>query len=535
MIPQAKINEVLAALDILSIYQEYLPLKQQGKLYRALCPFHNEKTPSFTIHPNMRWYCYGACKEGGDIINFLMKKTGKTFPQVMDDLARRAGVTLTQKTAQEQYNDKLKALLRKAAELFNKLLLKGKGGIADRARAYLKKRGFTLETIKTFQIGVSPLDDRMMGVLFTLGYDVKILLDSGLVRQNKDGTISDFFRGRLMFPIRNEYGQTVGFGARTLGTSKVKYINSPQNKIFNKSQVLFGLDLARQAIREAKQAVIVEGYTDAMMAHQQGYRNVVAQMGTALTIPQLKSLQHYSSNAVIVYDGDEAGHKSAMKAATIQSPINLQVATLPADTDPFDFLRRTPDLWSDVLKEASSVIEYYIDALLREMPDTAEGKQKLVTNIAPALQVLSPISKDHYIRRLAQQIGVRASSINAVVGTVKSNENERIKQDKIPADLPKVAPEDYVLALSIAGGFELDVGLTHPENQALYQAFKNGNDLFAYADRLEYLFDIYDKYIAPIVAIDDNLEDIEDEFTRAIKIIRTKQEEIARINSAYVI
>ena len=280
------VDEIKQRLDIVEVLSSYVPdLKKSGRNFKAVCPFHSEKTPSFFVFPERQsWHCFGACGTGGDMFAFVMRKEGVDFKEALNILAERAGVTVVQRKPDESKSeaDRLKEINEAAAEVFHRLLFNSTGG--QRTREYLIRRGVSEKTMRQFQIGYSQDSwDSLRQELMKRGYHENELASAGLlVEKEKEGTY-DRFRNRLMFPIRDMAGRVVGFGARALDDSLPKYLNSPQTLVFDKSSSLYGIDFARPAIRKENLAVVVEGYMDVIVAHQHGFTNVVASLGTALT------------------------------------------------------------------------------------------------------------------------------------------------------------------------------------------------------------------------------------------------------------
>ncbi|HIP73589.1 MAG TPA: DNA primase, partial [Anaerolineae bacterium] len=314
-------DEIKSRLDIVDLISETVSLRRSGRSYAGFCPFHpNTRTPAFFVFPETQtWRCFGACAEGGDIFSFVMKQNGWDFKEALQNLAKRAGVELQprkpvdkKKKAREE---KLTALLSAASDYFHQLFLHAPQAAV--AREYIQKRGLTEQTIEAFQIGFALHSwDACRSHFNGQGYTDEDLLAVGLLTENPDkGTRYDRFRNRLLIPIRDVDGRTVGFGARTLEKDGIpKYLNSPQTVLFDKSRLLFGLDMARRHIREARQAVIVEGYMDVLQAWQAGFRNVIAQMGTALTEAQLRQLKRYTKTFVLALDADAAGMKATLRS-----------------------------------------------------------------------------------------------------------------------------------------------------------------------------------------------------------------------------
>ncbi|HEX9074221.1 MAG TPA: DNA primase, partial [Anaerolineae bacterium] len=286
------VDDVKQKIDIVDVIGQYVTLKRAGRNFKALCPFHNEKTPSFIVFPDQgTWHCFGSCGMGGDVFTFLMKKENIDFGEALRRLAQRAGVELSRERPGEDVERKrLREVLAAAAAHYHYLLKQHPA--AQVAREYIARRFITPETMGLFEIGYSLNEwEAMKSFLVGKGYSVHDLEAVGLVIQREGGGTYDRFRGRLMFPIRDRNGQVIGFGARTLSGDEPKYLNSPQTPLFDKSGTLYGLDLAKDAIRAQNLAVIVEGYMDVIGAHQGGFKNVVASLGTALTEKQLGLLK----------------------------------------------------------------------------------------------------------------------------------------------------------------------------------------------------------------------------------------------------
>lgn len=474
------IDEIKSRLDIVELISSYLPLQKAGRNYKALCPFHSEKTPSFVVFPDsQRWHCFGACGEGGDIFTFVMKREGWDFRTALEELARRAGVELHPRTPAQarvqEETERLRALLAAAAQYYHRLLLHAPE--AGEARAYVARRGLSAETVERFMLGYSlPGWDNVRNHLTERGYSVEELLKAGLLVKREDGGTYDRFRERLMIPIRDRQGYVIGFGARTLdphGTPK--YINSPQTPLFDKSQVLFGLDLAGPAIRREECAVIVEGYMDVMQAHQAGFANVVAQMGTALTEAQLRQLQRYTRRLVLALDPDAAGIRATLRGIEVARDVMVQewepifdprglvgyesrlgaeirILCLPPGKDPDELIRESPQQWVKLLKETLSVVDFYLRVLLREFdPNDTKAKAHLVDTLIPILRaVANPVEREDYVQKVARALHVDVRAVHARLADVsrktayKQSEAAKttVEQEPGEADL-----EGYLLSL----------------------------------------------------------------------------------------
>jgi DNA primase len=443
------IDEIKARIDILELISETVNLRKAGKSYKGLCPFHAEKTPSFVVFPDTgTWRCFGACAEGGDVYSFVMKRDNLEFREALRLLAQRAGVELQPRTpeatAEEKQRDLLRQIVQAAAVYFHHLL--SNADEAARARAYLKRRGLSDTTVEDFQVGYAL--DRWEGTIHYLtgkGYQLEDLHKAGLVTERADGSgYYDRFRGRLMFPIRDARGRTVGFGGRILGAEDAgagpKYLNSPQTPIFDKSSVLYGIDRAHKAIREADQAVIVEGYMDVLMAHQHGLNNVVAQMGTALTESQLRLLKRYTQNLVLALDSDAAGQQATLRGLDVAREVldrevvpvptprglirfedrleaDLRILALPLGLDPDEVIRESTAHWVRLVADAKPVMEFYFVALTADLDlDTARGKSDAVRRLGPLIAELTDqVQRDHYVQKLALLVQVNEEAVWAQI------------------------------------------------------------------------------------------------------------------------
>ena len=353
-------DEIKSKLDIVQYIQRYVPLKKAGRTWKACCPFHSEKTPSFVVNENNQsWRCFGACAEGGDIFNFAMKYNGWTFPEALDELGKLAGVEVRQQTPEQRQHyeelDRLRGLLKSTADYFHDQLFDPNNPAAIATLNYARqKRGLSDDTLRRFQIGFAPPGwQNAVDMLTGLGYSEADLLATGIASRNEEsGRVYDRFRNRLMIPIRDERGRVVGFGARALAPDdNPKYLNSPQSALFDKSHLLYGLDMAKQTIRDGSTAVIVEGYLDAIQAHQAGYTNVVAQMGTALTEAQLKLIApRLADHIILSLDSDAAGQSATRRSLEVarqtleadyagRLSVDIRVLVVPGAKDPDDLIR----------------------------------------------------------------------------------------------------------------------------------------------------------------------------------------------------
>lgn len=398
-------EEIKARLDIVTYVQQYTTLKKSGRYYKACCPFHQEKTPSFIVNPDTQsWRCFGACADGGDIFKFAMKQHGWTFAESLQELGRQAGVETRQQTPEQKIKSergaKLLTALKEATDIYHRWLTEKLEG-ASALHYAREKRGFTDETITRFKVGFAPAGWQVLAdELKLIGFTEETLLEAGLLSKNDAGRTYDRFRNRLMIPIRDERGRVIGFGARALHPDdNPKYLNSPQTPVFDKSRTLFGLDTAKQAIRDTGVAVIVEGYMDAVQAQQAGFHNVVAQMGTAMTESQLKLLApRWAKKIILALDSDAAGQNATMRSLEVarqtlegdyagRLSVDMRILQIPDAKDPDDLIRESPERWAELVENATPVADYVIDVETAQLPRNAtiQEREEVAQRVLPIL------------------------------------------------------------------------------------------------------------------------------------------------------
>lgn len=430
-------DEIKARIDILDLVSETVNLRRSGKNYTGFCPFHpNTRTPAFYVFPDTgSWHCFGECNQGGDIFTFVMKKEGWDFPEALRFLAERAGVELKARTPRDIEEadalDHLRRLLDEAVTYYQHHLFNTPAG--KEALDYLHQRGIKDPTLETFGIGYAPVSwDALSSHFRSKGYEEKDLLDAGLISERETGGAYDRFRHRVMFPIRDMRGRMAGFGARILNPEDVpKYLNSPQTALFDKSQLLYGLDLARKAIRIQDQAVIVEGYLDVILPYQAGYTNVVSPMGTALNEHQLRLLKRLSRRIILALDSDAAGDKATLRGLQVArhslereaEPIfdargllgyearlkaDIRVAVLPAGLDPDELVIRNPVEWENILKQARPIVIHVMETLAAgKNLDDPKVKDEIAKQVLPLIRdVPSSVERQDYLQRLARFLHV---------------------------------------------------------------------------------------------------------------------------------
>lgn len=437
------IDEVRERVDIVELVGEYVPLRRAGSIYRGLCPFHDERTPSFVVFPDSgNWRCFGACATGGNCFDFVMRVENLDFRQSLELLARRTGVVLAPPSAaasqRQERRDRLIQASAAAAAFFHDRLMRGPD--AEPARAYLRGRDFGIDVAQAFQLGWAPAGrPGLVEALRGQGFSEAEILAAGLARAREEGGLFDSFRGRLIFPIHDSRGRAVGFGARTLDPEGLpKYLNSPQSEIFDKGGLLFGLHRAAAAIRNAGLAVVVEGYTDVMRAHAAGFENVVASLGTALTPEQMRALKRLSSVIVLALDADAAGRAATLRGlevareATAGEPVpvptargllrfehrtdvELRVATLPAGRDPDDVIRAEPERWQALIAAAQPVMHYLFQVLTADLDlDEPRGKLQAADRLLPLIAGLGDeVARRVWLARLAEMVRVDEAALAA--------------------------------------------------------------------------------------------------------------------------
>mgnify|MGYP001293072859 CR=1 FL=1 len=415
------IAEVKRNNEIVSVVSEYVTLKEKGRSHLGLCPFHQEKTPSFTVSKEKQLYhCFG-CGAGGDVISFIMQLENLSFPQALRFLAERAnlavslsGLETSDMKKAKQVQEWVFRLHHLAAAYYKKVLFDPAFG--EKARVYLQERGINPQTIEKFLLGYAPPSwTALVELLRKKGIPLAQAEKAGLVIGGAEGFYNRF-RDRLVFPIMTAQGRVAAFGARIMGEGRPKYLNSPDTPVFHKGKYLYGLYQARGAIRAEGKAVIVEGYLDVIQAHQSGIEYVVASLGTALTRDQIKTLKRYTQNVVIAYDADSPGQAATVRGLDLlrQEGVNIRVAILPGGDDPDSLIKREgKEAFEQIIAKAKDLFSFKLEYLLQhEEVSTVEGKAQAVKRILPLLaEVNSVVAREAYIKIMAQEIGVSEEAI----------------------------------------------------------------------------------------------------------------------------
>lgn len=435
------IRRVREASDLVAIAGERVVLRQKGRDFWGCCPFHSEKSPSFKIDPTTQlWHCFG-CGEGGDVFSFVMKIDDLGFLDAVRDLAKRAGIELSEAPAERAARGqkaRLKLVCEEAAAFYHLQLMRVRGVGPDAARAYLSSRDLGGTVPNDWNLGYAPGNQMLVRHLRAKGFSPQEMIDANVaLRSNRDGSLRDRFFDRIMFPIRDVEGDTIAFGGRVVGKGEPKYLNSQETPIFHKSQVLFGLDKAKTAMTNTGVAIIVEGYTDVIVMHEAGVKNVVATLGTALTIQHIRTISRHAKHRIVyLFDGDEAGQRAADRAARFvdesmlpeagRSKIELCAVTLPDNLDPADFVQqRGADAINELIADAQPLLRYAIDRTLSKY-DLADFGQKSRA-LTDALQLLAPVKRSVLAQEYAGYIADRLHyDVGLVVGKLAETQAPRV-------------------------------------------------------------------------------------------------------------
>lgn len=421
-IPQEKIDEIRAASDVVDVISTYVRLKKRGKDYLGLCPFHQEKTPSFSVSPQKQlFYCFG-CHRGGDVVKFIMEYEKSSYVEALEQLAERASITITRtEEAYEAANEmeKLYSVMSFAARSFFHNLTKSTEG--EFALNYFRERKFTSHTMTTFGLGYALRGwDSLLKKGQEEGIDPESLEKVGLVRRRDDGGYYDTFRGRAMFPIFNTTGRVIAFGARKLYEDDTlgKYINSSETPIYHKSKVLYGLSQAKDAVRERDFAVLVEGYADLISVFQAGTKNIVASSGTALTPEQIQLISRYTKNIILVYDADSAGANAMMRGVdlVLEGGLDVRIVRLPEGDDPDSFIKKNGgEAFEELLKKAVSFIEYKAGEFLRSGSfESPEGKAEAIRGLVQSIaKIPDQLKRTFFIKAVAEKYDLYESTLYA--------------------------------------------------------------------------------------------------------------------------
>lgn len=465
----SQVEEIKNRLDIAEVIQGYLKLQKAGANWKGLCPFHHEKTPSFMVTPSRQiWHCFG-CAEGGDVFSFVQKMEGLEFADVLRMLADRAGVKLKKQDPQLISQRKsLYEICELATKFFERQLLSKPGQLAAE---YLKERGVSPESIKNFRIGWAPdtwqsLRDFLNGE----GYEDKEMVAAGLVVQSEtaDQKFHDRFRHRVMFPIADSQGQMVGFSGRifekvkgkTVHEDAGKYVNTPATALYDKSQILYGLDKARGAVRIGG-CVLVEGNLDVVMSHQAGVVNTVATCGTAFGAGHARIIKRYTEKLLLAFDADDAGDSALKKGivTAIATGLNISVVSIPqGHKDTADVVKNNSELWRNQVASPVPYLAHIINRSMQNFSDTLEAKKVVLTNVLPFVKnIVSPLERDYWLEEISRRIKIGKDILSSEIKRLPTQDFEQSAPPNVLAsykekgfkDLPGLRQEEYLLSLLI--------------------------------------------------------------------------------------
>lgn len=498
------VEEIKSRVDIVELVRSYVKLQKAGVNFKANCPFHAERTPSFFVTPARQiWHCFGGCGKGGDIFKFIMEIEGCDFPDALKLLAHRAGVALKQEdpSARSERN-RLYDLCEQAARLFEHTL-----SLAPAVRAYMRARGMSEETVKNFRIGYAPESwDFLLRELIQKDFRKEDIEKAGLAVKSQDGSSwYDRFRSRIIFPITDANNRVIGFGGRIFTPEakvqgqearvEAKYINTPQTPIYDKSRALYGFDKAKQDIRVQNRVVVVEGYMDCVMSHQAGVKNTVAVSGTALTAQQLTLLKRLCDVMVSSFDADAAGESATRRSLALAGKFEFErlVIHIPSGKDPADMVLESPEMWRTAVAGAQPMLEFYFEKMFREHdPKTAAGRKSILVVLLALLgEVASEIEQAHWVRELARRLDIPEEAVTKEINRKKDRKSGELLRSVIgysddssrTAESPgrrelleerllcllSVLPEDTRLRI----GQNRHILFASMKNRALFQALTN--------------------------------------------------------------
>ncbi|MEC5422230.1 DNA primase [Virgibacillus sp. C22-A2] len=565
-ISEEVIEEIRKSNDIVDVIGEYVQLKKQGRNYFGLCPFHGEKTPSFSVTQEKQiFHCFG-CGKGGNVMTFLMEMESFSFYEALQLLANRSGTELPEtgikrETALSQENQSILSANEWLTKLYHHLLRYTKDG--KEGYSYFKERGVSDESIDLFQLGFAPnVKDFTAEFLDKKGFHKQLLVKAGLVTLQEDNSVTDRFRGRVIFPIRNHLGKTVAFGGRSLAEQEPKYLNSSESELFQKGKLLYNFDLAKKHIRKESEVIIFEGYMDVISAYQAEVKNVVATLGTSLTEQQAKLLKRYVDTVILCYDADRAGIEATYKAANLLRQVGcyVKIANLHDNMDPDNFIKQhgSEAFKKEVIQASSTFISFYMRYLKKDFNLSLEGDRiKYIEKVLNQLAVIeSPVEREYYLRELSNEYNISLDTLTDEIVTLR--EKKGIHKDKgeknrytnrttsnsrnkklLPAfhnaekQLISYMLQDAIITdkvqEEIGAGFNLDehkIIATH-----LYAYYEEGHpaDVSLFIERLT---DQRVKQLVIEIAMTPMLDDISDkEINDYIRIIRAETKDMSSIKS----
>ncbi|OHA00795.1 MAG: hypothetical protein A3C07_01990 [Candidatus Sungbacteria bacterium RIFCSPHIGHO2_02_FULL_47_11] len=537
------VEEIKSRLDIADVIQGYVRLHKAGINYKALCPFHAEKTPSFFVSPTRQiWHCFGGCGKGGDIFKFIMEIEGLDFPEALRLLAIRAGVVLRREDPSiRSERNRLYDICETAAQIFTESLQR-----TPATKKYLSERGVKDETVRDFRLGFAPQSwDFLLKLLLQKGFRREDVEKAGLAVKSEDGqSWYDRFRSRIMFPIADVNGHIIGFGgrifalpseslsARQAGLAKegmksssakatedaAKYINTPQTMIYDKSRVLYGFDKSKQEIRSKNQVVIVEGYMDCVMSYQAGVKNTIAVSGTALTPQQLTALKRLCDTMISSFDTDSAGEGATKRSLALAAQFEFErkIASIPIGKDPADAVLENPDAWKEAVERAEPVVEFYFGKARRQYnPRTPDGKKAIAGLLVPYIaELANEVEKAHWVGELSSLLNIREEAVWAELQryrpAVPYTPAEDVSRNKIAVSTRRLMLEERFLAL---------FPLVRDETRARLM----GHNALVFSSVLnQELFGVLTKIVPQQTAIEPHLQE-------ALELLRFKGEVLGTI------
>ena len=534
------INDVRQSNDIVDVISQYVHLKRSGRNFFGLCPFHNEKSPSFSVSPDKQiFHCFG-CGVGGNVFSFITQIEGINFVEAVQMLAERANIQLpTLQDNGDSQREELKAKVYKVneftAEFYHQNLYKPQAKIAQE---YVKKRQLSNETLKSFKIGFSGKFDELYQELKKQGFREREILESGLVNKNERGQYIDRYRNRLMFPICDARGKVIAFGGRVLDDSKPKYINSPENVVYSKGRNLFGLNVAKKG--DLKRILIVEGYMDVISLHQRGITNVVAPLGTALTEQQGWLLRKNSEQIILSFDSDEAGLKAKLRALDILQNMgcDLRILQMEGAKDPDEYIIKYGNArFNNLVDKALSIIEFKVKILKKDLNlENTNDKIKFLNEIAKLISnVNNTIEREVYIEKIAKEYDISKEAIYAEVNklTYKNVKNEKILEKPKPV-VTHIKREEKIISEAVKRRENTVIALLLMGDLNIFEILRQNIKVEDFKDEVnkkiaQKLYEEFEKGNSNINAIIDNLEQDEQ---NQITMIMSEDYEITDIEKA---
>lgn len=444
LIPDETLEKIRQHFDIVDVVGQYVQLKKSGRYYFGLCPFHSEKTPSFSVSPDKQiYYCFG-CGSGGDVIRFIMNIENLGYREAALYLAKDAKIDVsgiadsTMYSVEDKEREEILEVYDLTCKFYHYLLLETENG--KNAFKYLSDRGFSRRYIEDFKIGYSaPSWDTLKNFLLKRGFSLELLVNAGLIIRTDDGKVYDRFRGRVIFPIFDTRDRVIALGGRVLDNSKPKYMNSPETKIFNKSKVLYNLGLAKKEIRNSRQAVLFEGYVDVISAWKAGIKNGVASLGTSLTDQQAGIIKRYTDEVIISYDSDNAGQQATLRASSVleKQNIKVKVVVLPKGLDPDDYIVKygSDSFKNDIINDAVSLTTFKLDYYRKDY--NLNDEMEKLKFINKALEIVSDlehaIEREYYLKVLAEEFKVSYDSLKKDLNQInfEKKDKKNSSRDKV--------------------------------------------------------------------------------------------------------